>query len=343
MKAVRIFGKNDIRVVEMDMPKPSYGQVVAKVKRCGICGTDYAILDGAFESMIDYPMTPGHEWSGEVIEVGAGVNNVAVGHRVAGDTCVSCGSCYECLTGNYMSCKTKRNVGTTHTWDGAYSEYILFPARHLFKLPKSVDDDNGALLEPAATAMLSVVQARVGLGDNVVVHGTGPIGIAAALIAKLSGAAKTVITGRKDFKLRLAEKMGVDHAVNTTKQDMCTAVHDISEGQGADVVIEAAGSMKLMKDSFKVAASGARIAVVSFFEKEVGLNIDDAVFNNISILPVAGNIGMNMPTLRLMASGRLDLRSMITGRCTLDEVPDTLANLKTDNEKKIKIMIDNEI
>lgn len=342
MKAVRVFGENDIRVVDMEEPKPSYGQVVVKVKRCGICGTDYSILNGAFSNMISYPMTLGHEWSGEVAAVGKGVSNIKIGDRVAGDTCVSCGECYECLTGSYMNCRIKRNVGTTNTWDGAYSEYILFPARHLFKLPDTVDYESGALLEPAATAMLSVAQARVGLGDNVVVHGTGPIGIAAALLAKLAGAAKTVITGRKDFKLQLAKKMGVDYAVNTIKQDMTEVVQDIFEGQGADAVIEASGSVQLMKDSFEIAANSARISVVSFFEKEVGLDIDGAVFKDISILPVAGNIGMNRPTLRLMASGRLDLRAIVTERCRLEDVPVALKNLKTDNEKKIKIMIDYE-
>ncbi|MDD5018337.1 MAG: alcohol dehydrogenase catalytic domain-containing protein [Eubacteriales bacterium] len=340
MKAVRLFGKNDIRVVDMDLPAPGYGQALVKVECCGICGTDYAILNGAFSGMVDYPITMGHEWSGEVAETGPGVTHVQKGDRVAGDTCVSCGNCYACLTGNYINCKTKKNVGTTMTWDGAYAEYILFPARHLFKLPDNVDFDSGALLEPAATAMLAVVQARVGLGDNVVVHGTGPIGISAALLAKLSGAAKVMITGRKDFKLKLAKEMGVDYTVNTARQDMAGMAHDIFKGEGADAVIEASGSEMLMKDSFEIVANSARISVVSFFEKNVNLDIDTAVFKDVSILPVPGNRGMNMPALRLMASGRLNLKPLITGRCRLSDVPDVLNNLKTDNEKKIKIMID---
>ena len=153
MKAARLFGKNDIRIMEIETPVPKAGQVLCKVKRCGICGTDYSIFNGAFKSMISYPMTLGHEWSGVVETAGPGTA-FAPGDRVAGDTCVSCGVCYDCLVGNYVRCKKRRSVGTIFTWDGAYSEYVLFPARHLFRLPDHVDFENGAMLEPAATAML---------------------------------------------------------------------------------------------------------------------------------------------------------------------------------------------
>jgi 2-desacetyl-2-hydroxyethyl bacteriochlorophyllide A dehydrogenase len=340
MKAARLFGKNDLRIVDMDTPVPSCGEAVVRVKRCGICGTDYAIFKGAFQDSIQYPITMGHEWSGVVEQVGPGVTNVSPGDWVAGDACVSCGACQACLTGNYMHCAQRRNVGTTHTWDGAYAEYVRFPARHLFQLPDEVEFDSGALMEPAATAMLSVKQARVGFGDNVVVHGTGPIGLAAAAIAKLAGAAKVVVTGRKDFKLTLAESLGADVTVNTEREEMQQAVMRALNGEGADAIIEASGSETLLRDSLHIAANGARIAIVSFFEQDVHLNVDMAVFKDISILPVCGNIGMSAPTLRLMAVGRLDLTPMITQRCALEDVPRVLSGFKTDNGKKVKIMIE---
>jgi len=339
MRAVRVFGKDDLRLVDMEMPEPGFGEVLCKVKCCGICGTDYSILKGAFSDYISYPMTLGHEWSGVVEKCGEGVQGFQAGDPVAGDTLVSCGVCYECLTGRYYNCRKARSVGTLNTWDGTYSEYVIFPARHLFKL-EGVDFDNGALLEPTATAMLSVVNAGVKLGDNVVVHGTGAIGIACAVIAKLSGAAKVVITGRKDFKLSIAKQMGADYTINTINTDMVEAVNEIFNGEGADAVIEASGSEKLLKDSLKIVAYKGKISVVSFYEKAVPLNIDGMVFRDASIISVGGNLNMNKPTLRLMREGRLDMRPVITERFRLEDVTTVLPGMKNNNEYKIKTVIE---
>lgn len=135
-------------------------------------------------------MTPGHEWSGIVDKIGEGITGLAPGDRVTGDSIVSCGACYECLNGKYDHCPDLQAVGTIRTWDGAYADYILMPARHLFKLPSNVSFDNAAIVEPAAIALNSVILAGVTVGDRVLVHGTGPIGIAAAKLAKLAGATK---------------------------------------------------------------------------------------------------------------------------------------------------------
>ncbi|MFH1009551.1 MAG: alcohol dehydrogenase catalytic domain-containing protein, partial [Candidatus Latescibacterota bacterium] len=156
MKKARIMGPKDIRVMEVPTPEPGPGEVLCRVVRAGICGTDYAIYTGELSfvksGQISFPMTPGHEWSGLVTRVGRDVAGFQPGDRVVGDTAVSCGTCYDCLMGQYGRCRDLRCVGTIHTWDGAYAEYMVMPARHLFHLPDSVSWDNGAMVEPAATA-----------------------------------------------------------------------------------------------------------------------------------------------------------------------------------------------
>ena len=345
MKTARIFGPNDLRIVDAPIASPQPREVLCKVVRAGVCGTDHAIYTGEFsfvkKGMVPFPMTPGHEWSGVVTEIGSEVNNFKVGDRVVGDTCVSCGTCYECLIGQYGHCKRMRCVGTINTWDGAYAEYIVMPERHLFHLPDSVSFDNGAMVEPAATALYSVVLGEVKIGDTVLVLGSGPIGIIAAKLAKLCGASKVAIAARKDFKLQKALALGVDAAINTTNISLGEGVTKCFGEEGVDRIIEASGSIELFKESLNVINGGGVISVVAFYEKMVdNFDIDKFVFSDIKIRAVAGSLGMYKPVLRLMASGMLDLSSIITSRHTLAEVPDVLKNMAATNETKIKPMIE---
>jgi 2-desacetyl-2-hydroxyethyl bacteriochlorophyllide A dehydrogenase len=345
MKAVQIYGPNDARLVDVPTPKPGPGEALCKVVRSGICGTDYSIYTGDFSFVksgaIKFPMTPGHEWSGVVEEVGSGVENFKPGDRVVGDTAVSCGTCYDCLMGQYGHCRQLRCVGTINTWDGAYAEYILMPVRHLFHLPDNVNFDQGAMVEPAATALYSVTLAGVKAGDTVLVQGSGPIGIIAAKLAKLSGAAKVIITGRKDFKLQTALSLGVDVAINVKKVLLSEGIKAQVDVWGVDRIIEASGSIELFQESLKLIRPGGTIAVVAFYEKMVNnFDIDRFVFGDVTIRAVAGSLGMYLPILRLMSSGMLNLSSLITDRYQLKEVPQAMQDVKGKSATRIKMMID---
>ncbi len=347
MKAVRIYGPNDARLVDVPTPEPGPGEALCKVVRSGICGTDYSIYTGEFSFVksgaVKFPMTPGHEWSGVVEEVGSGVENLKPGDRVVGDTMVSCGTCYDCLMGQYGHCWKLRCVGTINTWDGAYAEYILMPARHLFHLPDNVSFDQGAMIEPAATALYAVTLAGVKAGDTVLVQGSGPIGIMAARLSKLAGAAKVIITGRKEFKLRVALNLGIDAAINVTEVPLDQAIRAHAGDWGVDRVIEASGSTELFRESLNLIKPGGTIAVVAFYEQMVdGFDIDRFVFGDVTIRGVAGSLGMYMPILKLMSSGMLDFGSLITGRYRLDEAPRALQHMKEKSETRIKLMIDIE-
>jgi threonine dehydrogenase-like Zn-dependent dehydrogenase len=340
MKAAYIEAPHQLRVSEVKTPEPKQGEVRCKVMRSGICGTDYSIYSGEFSFVkngaIKFPMLPGHEWSGVVDKVGEGVSIFKQGDRVVGDTAVSCGVCSKCLMGQYFACAGLRCVGTINTWDGAYAEYMFMPARHLFRLPDEVSFDNGAMVEPAATAMYSVVLGKVKLGDTVLVIGTGPIGIMAAKIAKLSGAAKVIIAGRKDFKIQAALDLGVDVGLNL----MNTSLTDGVKREGVDCVIEASGSTELLKESLTLLNPCGTISAVAFYEKLIdGLDIDRFVFGGINLMGSAGSLGMYEPTLKLMSVGMLDFTSLITGYYSLDEVPQAMLDMKTKNDRRIKFMI----
>ena len=251
------------------------------------------------------------------------------------------GVCYDCLMGKYGHCRDLRCVGTVNTWDGAYAQYVVMPARHVFHLPDNVSFDNGAMIEPAATALYSVVRSGLTVGDTVLVQGSGPIGIAAAKLAKLCGASKVAITGRKDPKLRMALDLGVDSAVNLTKTSLEDGLRQAMGEWGVDRVVEASGSIELLKQSMKVINTGGVVSVVAFYERVANdVDVDSLVFGDATVTGVAGSLGMYRPILRLMSAGMLDMTSLVTDRYALDDVPEALRGIKEGADARVKMMIE---
>ena len=358
MLACRLHGPGDLRLERVPLPALGPGEVLCRVVRSGLCGTDYAIYSGEFSFVrsgaIKFPMTPGHEWSGVVARVGPGVRRWVPGDRVVGDTAVACGACSDCLLGNYYQCAQARSVGTVNTWDGSHAEYIVMPERHLFSLPAGVSFDQGAMVEPAATALHALNRAEVRLGDTVLVQGSGPIGIMAARLAKLAGAARVIITGRREAKLQAALALGADAAINTGRDSLPSPhPHPLPGGegvpeavarcapQGVDRVIEASGSAELLKQSLQVVRPGGVVAAVAFYEQAVdGVDIDRLVLGSITLRGVAGSLGTYPAVLRLMEAGRLDFTPLITGRYPLAEVARAMQDMQEHRATRIKLMLE---
>ena len=345
MKAARLYGPKDLRIMRIPISRVGPSDVLCRVERVGICGTDYSIYSGEFSFVkngsVKFPKTLGHEWSGTVAEAGKTVSSFKPGDRVVGDTGVACGHCNFCLSGEYNRCPQSTAVGTIHDRDGAYAEYIVMPERHLFRLPDSVSFDQGAFVEPAATALYSVRRADVGIGDTVLIHGTGPLGILAGKLAKLSGASKVFISGRRKFKLNAALSNGSDIAINTTEQNTSEIIMDHTGARGVDRIIETSGSTQLFTESFDYIRTGGTMSVVAFYDKKVEqFDIDKFVFANVTVRAVAGSLHMYPPVIDLMSSGLLQIDQLITGRYMLDDVEQALIDMKEKNSKRIKWIID---
>jgi len=345
MRAARLFAPNDLRLVETPTPELRPHDVLCRVARCGICGTDYAIYSGEFSGVksgaVHFPMTLGHEWSGTVAALGPDVTRFRLGDRVVGDTGVSCGQCTPCLLGDWGNCPEARAVGTVNAWDGAYAEYIVMPERHLFSLPSNVGFDAGAMVEPAATALYAVVRAQVRTGDTVLVHGTGPIGLCAAKLAKLSGAARVIVTGRRESKLRLALAFGADAAIDTTRGSLAEAVRAEAGENGIDKIIEASGALELFAGSFGYIRPGGVISVVAFYEQPLPeFDIDRFVFSGATVHAVAGSLGQYPAVLKLMSAGMLDPAPLITAHYPFEDVVQALRDWGAKPEHRVKSMLD---
>jgi len=345
MRAARLYGARDLRLMEVPVPELGPHDVLCRVLRCGICGTDHAIYSGessfVAKGLIRYPMTLGHEWSGTVAEVGSGVRRLQPGDRVVGDTGVSCGLCEQCLVGRYDLCAAGQAVGTINAWDGAYAEYLMMPERHLFALPEAVTFDQGAMVEPAATALHAVRQAEVGVGHTVLVTGTGPIGIMAAVLARICGAAAVLIAGRRPAKLELARALGADATINTTETTLAEAVPRALGSRKLDRVVEASGSADLLLQSLGVVRPTGTVATVAFYEGQMmQLDPDQIVLRAITLRGVGGSLGMYRPVLDLMAVGRFDPTPLITNRYPFDQVLQALSDMERDAATRIKLMLE---
>jgi L-iditol 2-dehydrogenase len=311
-------GVGNIELQQRPVPAVTRGDdVLIEVKAAGICGTDIHILHDNFPYWP--PVILGHEFSGQVVDVGPEVTTVKVGDRVIGEPHTkACGKCYLCRTGNRQICPAKRSPG----WgiDGAFARYLVMPDVLLHRIPDTMSYDEAALVEPSANVVQDVLlRSRVEAGDVVVVTGPGPIGLVAAMCARAGGAKAVVIVGTdKDEELRLptARKLGFEHAVNVQRSDVATLVGDLSGGRGADMVVEASGAEPAINQAVSLIRKQGRVCVIGMTgRKTIHFAWDAAIFKDCRIdFHISTGYECWDRTIALMASGQIDVKPLITHR-----------------------------
>ena len=330
---------------DIPTPVPQGHEVLAKVVRAGICGTDNAIYTGdcsfVRDGLIKYPVRFGHEWSGVVEAVGSEVTDFKKGDRIVSDNGVSCGKCPACLEKRYGDCPHNRAVGTVNCWDGCFAEYFLIPDYHVYHLEDSITLDQAALIEPMSIAYDGFRDVALNADSTVAVIGTGPIGMTAVALAKHYGAGKIIMVGRRDSKLAVASQVGATDLVNNTQTDAVQAVMEITGGQGADLVLETAGTESCLRDAIRMAKKSGQISVIAFYEKEVGnLPIDRLVLDCVRLQGAAGHFGNIEACKNIMASWDIDLTPLITHRVKFDDCLEFFENDDKYHKDKIKVMIE---
>ena len=315
-------GKGLIELQERPVPRPGPGEVLIEVKAAGICGTDIHILHDEFPYWP--PVILGHEFSGVVVEVGPDVEGWRPGDRVVGEPHArACGVCYVCRTGRAQICPHKRSPGWGY--DGAFARFLVMPAHLLHRIPDHVSFESAALAEPLAIA-IHEVQERGGVeaGDVVVVYGPGPIGLLAAMVARISGAARIVMVGTEaDEAVRfpLARRVPVDLVLRAGRDDVVRTVHEISDGLGADLVVEASGAPAAIAQTVEVVRKGGRITAVGIPSSPTVAFPWGAAMSKVC--DVRFNLSSShtswVKAVRLLAQRRLDPGFLVTHRLPLSE------------------------
>ncbi len=324
MKAVvKTERKRGAVFTEVPVPKIERDdEILVKVKAAAVCGTDLHIYQWNrwASEHINPPQIMGHEFAGEVVEVGKEVKRVKVGDYISAETHISCGHCYQCLTGHPEVCENLKILGVSR--DGAFAEYIVIPEKIAWKNPDDLPVEFAAIQEPMGNAVDTVLAEDVA-GKTVAITGVGPIGLLAVGVARASGATKIIVSDLSDYHLEIAKKMGADVAVNAGSANFKEVVMDETEGRGVDVGLEMSGNAHALNDLLDVMTPAGRISLLGLFSDDfvpVKLN-DDVIFKKLRIYGITGRRIFQTWVIvsRLLSSGRVDVSPVITHKFPLKE------------------------
>lgn len=335
MKAVvKTEKKHGAEVLNVPVPEIKDDEILVRVKATAICGTDLHIYvwNKWAEKKIHPPQIMGHEFAGEVVETGKEVKRIKKGDYISAETHISCGHCYQCLTGHPEVCENLKILGVSR--DGAFAEYVAIPEKIAWKNPENLPVEFAAIQEPLGNAVDTVLAEDVA-GKTVAITGTGPIGLLAIGVARASGATKIIVSDLSDYHLEIAKKMGADVAVNAGKENFKEAVFEETDGLGVDVGLEMSGSGKALNDLLSVMTPGGRVSLLGLFGEDfvpVSLN-DNVIFKKLRIYGITGRRIFQTWVIvsRLLSSGRLDVSPVITHKFKLEDFE---KGMKLMEEKK---------
>jgi len=342
IKAAVLHGIEDLRIEDVPMPAVERDDdVLVKVDSVGVCGSDvhYYRHGRIGDWVVKSPLILGHECAGIVEEVGAGVKGLRPGDRVALEPGVPCGRCRFCRSGRYNLCPDVEFMGTPPV-NGAFTEYVVHPASFTYPLPDNVSLAEGAMLEPFSVGMHACATGGVQPGHTVAVLGSGPIGLVILQAARAYGASLAVAVDIVDFRLDMARKLGATHTVNAGDTDPVEAISEITGGDGADVVFEAAGAEQTARQTVDMVRRAGTIVMVGMgTAREVPINIFRMMAGEVQLKPIRRYANTYGPAIRMVAAGAVDLRSMITGEYPFDRVEEALTLGQREPETTIKTMV----
>jgi L-iditol 2-dehydrogenase len=322
MKAVQFRGVDELALAEIDPPKIGADEVLVTLRSVGICHSDFELLEGRYIIPFDYPIIPGHEWAGQVVEVGKDVTDFAPGDRVLG----------ECV------------IGMEHfgfSISGAAAEFFVARPEWLHHVPDELDDTQAALVEPFSCAYFAAMRAdNLNASDTAVVFGAGPIGLSCVAVASTLGA-RVISAEPNAARADIARRMGAEEVLDPTDAGFVDRVLELTGGRGADVVMEASGQPAAMAAALEVAGFNARLVNIGI---DVGRSAEARLgliqSKQLQIRGTIGSPGVWPQTLRFLARTGLDLSPMVTRRFALDEAPDAYAAARRTSEN-IKVHIEN--
>lgn len=326
----------------MPIPQPQPGEVLVKVRAVGVCGSDvhYYLQGRIGENVATEPHIMGHEFAGEVAELGPGVQGLCVGQMVAVEPAISCGQCEMCREGHPNLCLHIRFMSVPPD-QGALAEYVVVERERCFPLPEGLTAEDGAMLEPLGVALHAMRLAKMLVGDSVAVVGCGPIGLLALQLARVSGAVTLFATDRHDYRLGYARRYGAGTVVNVDREDPVVRLAQVTEGRGADLVIEAAGSAEGPEQAIRLARNGGKVLLIGIpAENEFTLTASTARRKGLTIKMVRRMKHTYPRAIALAQAGMVDLRSMVTHRFPLEETGRAFELVAEEGDGVVKAMVE---
>ncbi|PZE21073.1 zinc-dependent alcohol dehydrogenase family protein [Paenibacillus xerothermodurans] len=338
MVAAVLHKPEDMRIEQVSVPEIADNEILIAVKRCGICGTDPHIYRGHFPAPT--PLIQGHEFSGEVAQIGSAVTTVKVGDRVTADINISCGKCFFCRMGHKLFCEEIMQIGV-HI-DGAFAQYVKVPESNIYKLPEDMSWEDAAYIEPLACVIRGQERAAITMGSTVAIIGAGPMGLVHAQLAKLNGASKVTISEMNAVRLAKARSLGIDHVIDASSQEAVRAVKDLTGGRGADFVIEAVGAVPTYTQAFQMVRRGGTLVTYGAAPATATMEIRPFEIYSKELTIVgsyAGTYDTWLKAINLISSKRFKPSDIISKSIPLSQAEEGIREAMS-NKDTIKIIVD---
>lgn len=315
MKAVQIKKPHEIALIDAPIPTPPAGFARVKVVAAAVCATDLEVIDGNIPA--NYPLIPGHEWSGIVDAVGSPEDEAWVGKEVIGSNDVVCLHCEACRSGNWRYCKDFEEIGFRR--NGGYAEYIIVPAYGLCEKPSNVSFEVAALCEPLGVALGTLEKARAQFGQTLMIYGAGSIGLCMLAAARAMGMRKIVVVASSSRRLEIAKEMGAYATVATAEQDIFEEMKKLHP-EGTDVIIDCTGIEECIQNSLKLCKKGGVVALAGYGRgKVMSIRIDDIHINNLQVVGAGNNWNQHKKAITYIADGVIDLSPMVSAVMPLED------------------------
>lgn len=317
------------------VPEPGHNDLLIKIRKTAICGTDVHIYnwDEWSQKTIPVPMITGHEYVGEVVGIGQEVKGFSLGDRVSGEGHITCGHCRNCRAGRTHLCRNTIGVGVNR--QGCFAEYLVIPAFNAFRIPDNISDDLAAIFDPFGNAVHTALSFDL-VGEDVLISGAGPIGIMAAAICRHVGARHVVITDMNEYRLDLARKMGVTRAVNVSTEKLDAVMHDLGMTEGFDVGLEMSGAPAAFRSLLSVMNNGGRIALLGIPPSEMSIDWNQVIFKGLFIKGIYGREMFETwyKMAALIQSG-LDITPVITHHFSIDDFQAGFDQMRSGQSGKV--------
>jgi len=340
MKAAVYYSLDDIRIEHMPKPKIESDEILVDMKACGICGSD--LMDWYLKSRV--PLVLGHEPSGVVVEVGDKVENFKPGERVFVHHHVACLTCHYCLQGDYTMCQ---KFGQTHIHPGGFAEYFKVPAPNLqvdtLKIPDDVSFEEATLIEPVACCVRALKKCNVQPGDTVAIIGAGPSGIIHAILSRNLGASQIIVSDFVNYRLEAAKRFGANLTINPRSESLVKRVGEVTNGMGANIVIVTAPNIKAFSEGMDVCRRGGTVCIFAPTPPDEHMRVSPhkLFFSEVKVIPSYSTSHIETRTaLKLISSGRIKAKELITHRFPLSRTGEAFKTAK--NEECLKVVVLND-
>lgn len=328
MRAMVLTGPGAWEIRSVPVPAVGNDEVLCRIDAVAICGSDPEIVHGGLAGIWPpaYPFIAGHEWAGTVVAKGALVHQFSIGDRVAGEAHKGCGCCKNCLEGNYNLCLNYGNNSAGHrhygfTSQGAYAQYNTYHVKSVTRIPDAVSYKEAAMCDTAGVALHGLERAGVIPGSTIVVIGPGPIGMMGMKIAKAMGAGTVIVVGRTP-RLTLAGELGADHLVDFSKHDPVAGVRELTDGAGADLVLECSGAPGTINQALHMCGKGGKVVMLGVAKDGITepIPLKYTTHNELTLYGSRANPNSSRKVMRLIGSHKIDVNPLVTHTFSLEDI-----------------------